>query len=250
MNIPILNDGQAQHVSAKDQAKASATIFSQECQVNDPYQPPQVVSIITVASFQPIRFTPRDIKKWLRALDTAKAAGSDHIPAVVLKTCAPELAVPLPKFLCPPTAPKQPQLKSGTTVGLWHGALFIDVVTSLCPEACSTDIIIIFQSFLLASVPIPALSPQYPWPSSSSSISSMMASASTCLEVAHSSISLPHLSSLVFVLLDCWLNIKSWISCNILQLNIGKTKATILAPGPDFISLRPNMCSSLATGSD
>eukprot|EP00061_Rhincodon_typus_P016509 g44768.t1 len=38
------------------------------------------------------------IKKQLETLDTAKAMGPDNILAIVLKTCAPELAVPLAKL--------------------------------------------------------------------------------------------------------------------------------------------------------
>eukprot|EP00061_Rhincodon_typus_P010454 g34760.t1 len=34
-----------------------------------------------------------------RTLDTAKASGHDNIPALVLKTCAPELVTPLAKLL-------------------------------------------------------------------------------------------------------------------------------------------------------
>eukprot|EP00061_Rhincodon_typus_P004467 g22675.t1 len=49
-------------------------------------------------SLQPIRFTPPDIKKQLETLDTAKATDPDNIPAIVLKTCAPELAAPLTKL--------------------------------------------------------------------------------------------------------------------------------------------------------
>ncbi|XP_067857555.1 deleted in malignant brain tumors 1 protein-like [Heptranchias perlo] len=41
-----------------------------------------------------VRSIPRDIKKWLSALDTEKATGPDNIPAVMLKTCAPGLALP------------------------------------------------------------------------------------------------------------------------------------------------------------
>ncbi|XP_067854341.1 aldo-keto reductase family 1 member B1-like [Heptranchias perlo] len=97
-NIPILNDGGVQHVSAKDKAEAFATIFSQKCRVDDPSRPPPDIPTITEASLQPIRFTPRDIKTRLSALDTAKAMGPNNIPAVVLKTCAPELAAPLAKL--------------------------------------------------------------------------------------------------------------------------------------------------------
>eukprot|EP00061_Rhincodon_typus_P009020 g32163.t1 len=57
-----------------------------------------LVPSITDTSLQPIRSTPCNIKKWLETLDTAKAAGPDKIPAIVLKTCAPELATPLDKL--------------------------------------------------------------------------------------------------------------------------------------------------------
>eukprot|EP00061_Rhincodon_typus_P002572 g17918.t1 len=53
---------------------------------------------ITGASLQPIQFTLRDIKKQLETLDTAKAMGSDNIPAVVLKTYDPIVAAPLAKL--------------------------------------------------------------------------------------------------------------------------------------------------------
>ena len=70
-NIPILNDGGAQHISAKDKTEAFTAIFSQKCQVDDPSQPPPVVPSISDASLQPIRFTPRDIRKLLKVLDNA-----------------------------------------------------------------------------------------------------------------------------------------------------------------------------------
>ncbi|XP_067857545.1 deleted in malignant brain tumors 1 protein-like [Heptranchias perlo] len=44
------------------------------------------------------RFNPRDIKKWLSALDTEKVTGPDNIPAVALKTCAPGLVMPPAKL--------------------------------------------------------------------------------------------------------------------------------------------------------
>eukprot|EP00061_Rhincodon_typus_P007528 g29300.t1 len=97
-NIPIINDGRAQHISVKDKAEASTAIFSQKYQVDDPSRPLPVIPSITDTSLQPIRFTSCDIKKRLEALDTAKAPGPDNIPAIVLKTCAPELAALLAKL--------------------------------------------------------------------------------------------------------------------------------------------------------
>ncbi|XP_067850316.1 uncharacterized protein [Heptranchias perlo] len=98
VNIPILNNGRVQHVSAKAKAEGFATIFSRKCRVDDPSRPPPKIPTIAEASLQPIRLTPRDIKKRLSALDTAKAMGPDNIPAVVLKTCAPEPTAPLAKL--------------------------------------------------------------------------------------------------------------------------------------------------------
>eukprot|EP00061_Rhincodon_typus_P013821 g40432.t1 len=69
--------------------------FSQKWRVDDPSRPPPVVSSITDTSLQSIRFTPRDINKRMETLDTTMATGPDNIPAIVLKTCARELATPL-----------------------------------------------------------------------------------------------------------------------------------------------------------
>eukprot|EP00061_Rhincodon_typus_P000757 g12664.t1 len=96
--MPILNDGRAQHISAKGKAEVFAAIFSQKCRVDDPSWPPPMVPSITDTSLQPIRFTPHDIKKQLETLDTGKATSSDNILATVLKTCAPEPAAPLVKL--------------------------------------------------------------------------------------------------------------------------------------------------------
>eukprot|EP00061_Rhincodon_typus_P014744 g41992.t1 len=63
--------------------------------MDDPSQPLPVIPSITETSLQAIRFTPHDIKKQLETLDTPKAMGPDNILAVVLKTCAPELTIPL-----------------------------------------------------------------------------------------------------------------------------------------------------------
>ncbi|XP_067827191.1 uncharacterized protein [Heptranchias perlo] len=124
-NIPILNDGGVQHVSAKDKAEAFATIFSQKCRVDDPSRPPADIPTITEARHQPIRFTPRDIKKRPSALDTAKAIGPDNIPAVALKTCAAELAAPLAKLF-------QYSYNTGIYPTMWK-------IAEVCPAFCGRD---------------------------------------------------------------------------------------------------------------
>ena len=40
----------------------------------------------------PIKFSSRKVRKTLLQLNTSKPKGSDGIPAIVLKSCAPELA--------------------------------------------------------------------------------------------------------------------------------------------------------------
>eukprot|EP00061_Rhincodon_typus_P013890 g40548.t1 len=65
--------------------------------MDDPSQPPTVLPSITDTSFQPIRFTPHDIKKRLEVLDTAKSMDLDNILAIV-QICIPELAAPLAKL--------------------------------------------------------------------------------------------------------------------------------------------------------
>eukprot|EP00061_Rhincodon_typus_P007533 g29308.t1 len=68
--------------------------------VQDTYQimKVEVVPSITNTSLQPIRFTPCDIKKQLVSLGTATAMGPDNIPAIVMKTCAPEVVNRLAKL--------------------------------------------------------------------------------------------------------------------------------------------------------
>uniref|UniRef100_UPI00398E8A02 transforming growth factor beta activator LRRC32-like n=1 Tax=Pristiophorus japonicus TaxID=55135 RepID=UPI00398E8A02 len=73
------------------------------------------VPTITEASLQSIRYIPCDIKKRLSALDTAKAMGPDNIPAVMLKTCAPELAASLAKLF-------QYSYNTGIYPTLWNTA--------------------------------------------------------------------------------------------------------------------------------
>ena len=46
----------------------------------------------------PIKFSTRKVHQTLLQLDTSKSKGPDGIPAIVLKTCAPELALILKKL--------------------------------------------------------------------------------------------------------------------------------------------------------
>eukprot|EP00061_Rhincodon_typus_P014430 g41440.t1 len=136
-NIPFINDGRGQRISAKHKTKAfaatsarSANLVTHLSLISDTVPGKvegfscdgqhvaaglegrracscaviffvlcsPVVPSITNTSLQPFRFTARDSKKQLETLDIAKATGSDNIPAIVLMACAPELAAPLLKL--------------------------------------------------------------------------------------------------------------------------------------------------------
>eukprot|EP00061_Rhincodon_typus_P016711 g45067.t1 len=114
-NILILNDERAQCISAKDKAETFAAVFSLKCQADNPSRPPPVVPSITDTSLLAIRFTPHDMKKCLETLDTAKSMGPDNILAVVLKTCAPDLAVLLVKLF-------QYSYNTGIYLKMWKSA--------------------------------------------------------------------------------------------------------------------------------
>eukprot|EP00061_Rhincodon_typus_P000833 g12913.t1 len=58
-------------------------------------------------------------------LDTAKATGPDNIPAIVLKTCAPELAAPLVKLF-------QYNYNTGIYPAMWKSA-------QVCPALKKQD---------------------------------------------------------------------------------------------------------------
>ena len=49
-------------------------------------------------TMSPIKFSTRKVRQSLLQLDTSKSKGPDGIPAIVLKTCAPELAPILNKL--------------------------------------------------------------------------------------------------------------------------------------------------------
>ena len=49
-------------------------------------------------TMSPIKFSTRNVRQTLLQLDTSKSKGPDGIPAIVLKTCAPELATILNKL--------------------------------------------------------------------------------------------------------------------------------------------------------
>ncbi|CAG4959523.1 unnamed protein product [Colias eurytheme] len=83
-------DGSLAH-SAKDKANVFASLFASNSRLDPTNSIPP--SLTHCGSVMPqITIKQKDVLKILRNLDTTKASGPDGIPAIVLKTCAPELA--------------------------------------------------------------------------------------------------------------------------------------------------------------
>ena len=72
-------------------ANLFASTFASNSNLDDQdFQPPLYpTSTITMS---PIKFSTRKVRKVLLQLNTSKSSGPDGIPAIVLKSCAPELA--------------------------------------------------------------------------------------------------------------------------------------------------------------
>ena len=65
-----------------------------------PGRPRGPTSLLPPAKFtmSPIKFSTREVRQTLLQLDTSKSKGPDGIPAIVVKTCAPELALFLTNY--------------------------------------------------------------------------------------------------------------------------------------------------------
>ncbi|XP_045496903.1 uncharacterized protein LOC123695185 [Colias croceus] len=88
---PLLKpDGSLAH-SAKDKANVFALLFASNSRLDPTNAIPP--SLTHCGSIMPqIAIKQKDVLKILRNLDITKASGPDGIPAIVLKTCAPELS--------------------------------------------------------------------------------------------------------------------------------------------------------------
>ena len=73
------------------EAEELKNLFQQEIigGLQPPLPPPVVKALITMS---PIKFSTRNARKALLQLNTSKSSGPDGIPAIVLKSCTPELA--------------------------------------------------------------------------------------------------------------------------------------------------------------
>ena len=87
---PLKNNSDSSSTTPSSKANLFASIFASNSNLDDqgvqPHHfPPSKFTI------SPIKFSTRS-RQTLLQLDTSKSKGPDGIPAIVLKTCAPELA--------------------------------------------------------------------------------------------------------------------------------------------------------------
>ncbi|KAJ0177088.1 hypothetical protein K1T71_007097 [Dendrolimus kikuchii] len=87
---PLLRpDGSLAH-TAEEKANLLATLFAESSRLDtNGATPPHLPHSGT--SMAEIHIRQKEVRKTLKALDVNKASGPDGIPAIVLKTCAPEL---------------------------------------------------------------------------------------------------------------------------------------------------------------
>jgi hypothetical protein len=89
-----------EHITSADKASAFGSFFAAKCSVEDDFGdnslPP--VSSRTSAQISNIHFRKSTVERALNHLDSTKATGPDGVPAIVLKTCASDLAGPLSRL--------------------------------------------------------------------------------------------------------------------------------------------------------
>lgn len=83
--------------TAKAKADLLAALFAKNSTLDDGGATPPTIPRCE-SSMPEIRFTQTAVRRALRSLDVRKSSGPDGIPAVVLKTCAPELSPPLTRL--------------------------------------------------------------------------------------------------------------------------------------------------------
>ncbi|CAG4986993.1 unnamed protein product [Colias eurytheme] len=77
--------------TAKEKAETLATLFASNSTLDDQGKVPPTI-LCSNSTMCEVKFTQSAVRKALLSLDTHKSNGPDGIPAIVLKTCAPELA--------------------------------------------------------------------------------------------------------------------------------------------------------------
>ena len=88
---PLKNNSDSSSTTPSSKANLFASVFASNSNLDNqgvqPHHfPPSKFTML------PIKFSTRKVRQTLLQLDTSKSKGPDGIPAIVLKTCAPELA--------------------------------------------------------------------------------------------------------------------------------------------------------------
>ncbi|XP_045449132.1 uncharacterized protein LOC123657655 [Melitaea cinxia] len=108
---PLLRtDGSLAH-SAKEKADLFASLFAENSRLDVAGKAPPI-STRADCIMAEVRIRQKEILKILQTLDVNKASGPDGIPAIVLRTCAPELSPP-------PTRLYRLSLKTGKVPKSW-----------------------------------------------------------------------------------------------------------------------------------
>ena len=94
---PLKNNSDSSSTTPSSKVNLFASIFASNSNLDDQgvqlhHFPPSKFTM------SPIKFSTRKVRQTLLQLDTSKSKGPDGIPAIVLKTCAPELAPILNKL--------------------------------------------------------------------------------------------------------------------------------------------------------
>lgn len=108
---PLLSSDGSTAYTPSAKANLFASLFASNSNLDDNGKEPLPYPLSSVA-MPPIKFSTRKVRKALQTLNTNKSKGPDSIPAIVLKTCAPELAPVLNKLF-------QLSYKHGIFPSLW-----------------------------------------------------------------------------------------------------------------------------------
>ena len=95
-NIPPLRSGDTWAKDPQSKASLLATTFSEKAQLPEPHVNEYTVFSPARHSLRRfLRIRERDVRKILKSLDVKSATGPDLLPALILKVCGDELALPI-----------------------------------------------------------------------------------------------------------------------------------------------------------
>ena len=94
---PLKNNSGSSSCTPSSKANLFASTFASNSNLDDQESQPPLYPTFTLA-MSPIKFSTHKVRKALLQLNTSKSSGPDGIPAIVLKSCAPELAPVLNKL--------------------------------------------------------------------------------------------------------------------------------------------------------